>query len=39
MMEVNEDPETVVELVEGVQYDQPLKNHHFITTKKKVLPN
>ena len=35
MMETNEDPETVVELVEGVQYDQPLKNHHFITNKEK----
>ena len=35
MMETNEDPETRVELVEGVQYDQPLKNHHFITNKEK----
>ena len=35
MMETNEDPETVVELVEGVQYNQPLKNHHFITNKEK----
>jgi chaperonin GroEL len=35
MMETNEDPETVVELVEGVQYSQPLKNHHFITDKEK----
>jgi len=35
MMEVNEQPETVVELIEGVQYDQPLKNNHFITNKEK----
>jgi len=30
MMETNEQPETVVELIEGVQYDQPL-----LPTKKK----
>ena len=35
MMETNEQPETIVELVEGVQYDQPLKNNHFITNKEK----
>ena len=35
MMETNEQPETVVELIEGVQYDQPLKNKHFITSKEK----
>ena len=35
MMEVNEQPETIVELVEGVQYDQPLKSTHFITHKDK----
>ena len=35
MMEVNEQPETVVELIEGVQYDQSLKNSHFITNKEK----
>jgi len=35
MMEVNEDPETTVELIEGVQYDRPLKNNHFITNKAK----
>jgi len=28
-------PETIVELIEGVQYDQPLKNNHFITNKEK----
>jgi chaperonin GroEL len=31
MMETNE----VVELIEGVQYDQALKNNHFITNKEK----
>jgi len=35
MMETNEQPETVVELIEGVQYDQALKNSHFITNKEK----
>jgi len=35
MMETNENPETVVELIEGVQYDQPLKNNYFITNKEK----
>ena len=35
MMETNEQPETVVELIEGVQYDQALKNNHFITNKHK----
>jgi len=35
MMEVNEHPETVVELIEGVQYNQPIKNSHFITHKDK----
>ncbi len=35
MMETNEQPETVVELIEGVQYDQALKNNHFITNKQK----
>ena len=35
MMEINDKPETVVELVEGVQYDQTLKNSHFITDKDK----
>jgi len=35
MMETNEQPETVVELIEGVQYDQSLKNNHFITNKEK----
>jgi chaperonin GroEL len=35
MMEVNEHPETVVELIEGVQYDQPIKNDHFVTNREK----
>ena len=35
MMETNEQPETVVELIEGVQYNQPLKNNHFINNKDK----
>ena len=35
MMETNEQPDTVVELIEGVQYERPLKNNHFITNKEK----
>ena len=35
MMETNEQPETIVELIEGVQYDQALKNNHFITNIEK----
>jgi chaperonin GroEL len=35
MMETNEQPETVVELIEGVQYNRELKNNHFITNKEK----
>ena len=35
VMETNEQPETIVELIEGVQYDRPLKNNHFITNKEK----
>ncbi len=35
MMETNEQPDTVVELIEGVQYDRALKNNHFITNKEK----
>ena len=35
MMETNEQPFTEVELIEGVQYDQALKNSHFITNKEK----
>ena len=35
MMEVNDQPETIVELIEGVQYNQSIKNSHFITNKEK----
>ncbi len=35
IMEVNEKPETEVELIEGVQYNQPLTSPHFITNKEK----
>lgn len=35
LMEVSEDENTTVELVEGFQYDQPLKNNNFITNKEK----
>ena len=35
MMEINDKPETVVELIEGVQYEQTLKNNNFITNKEK----
>ena len=35
MMETNEQPETIVELIEGVQYDQALKNNYFITNTEK----
>jgi len=34
MMETNDDPETVVEIVEGIQYNRGLKNNHFITNTK-----
>ena len=35
MMEVNDQPKTTVELIEGVQYEQPFKSSHFITNKEK----
>ena len=35
LMETHENPETTVELIEGVQYNQALKNNHFITNKEK----
>ena len=35
MMETNENPETTVELIEGVEYDKALKNNNFITNKEK----
>ncbi len=34
-MEINDQPDTHVHLTDGVEYDQPLKNHHFITDKTK----
>ena len=34
MMETNDDPETIVEVVEGIQYNRGLKNSHFITDSK-----
>ena len=35
MMEINDQATTTVELIEGIQYDKALKNHHFITNKEK----
>tara|TARA_R110000803_G_scaffold66525_2_gene128064 strand:- start:62 stop:1621 length:1560 start_codon:yes stop_codon:yes gene_type:complete len=35
MMEVNDQPTTTVELIEGIQYSQPIKSAHFITNKDK----
>jgi len=35
MMETSNDSSTYVELVEGVQYEQPLTSSHFITNKDK----
>ena len=35
MMEVNDKPDTTVELIEGVQYDKPIKNSNFITNPEK----
>ena len=35
IMETNDQPNTVVELVEGLEYDKSLKSHHFITDKEK----
>ena len=34
IMETNDLPETKVELVEGLEYDQPLKSQHFITNQE-----
>ena len=39
MMETNEQPETVVELIEGVQYDQPLKTTTSLPTRKRARLN
>jgi len=35
IMEINEQPETSVTLIEGVQYEAPLKSSHFITDIEK----
>ncbi len=35
LMETHENPTTVVNLIEGVQYNRELKNNHFITNKEK----
>jgi len=35
MMEISDDASTSVELIEGVQYSQPLTSNHFITNKDK----
>ena len=35
MMEVNNKPETSVELIEGLQYDKGFKSTHFITNSEK----
>ncbi len=35
LMETHENPDTVVDLIEGVQYNRELKNSHFITNKEK----
>jgi len=35
MMQTNDMPETVVEEVEGVQYDKGIVNSHFVTNKEK----
>ena len=35
MMETHEDPDTVVERIEGVQYDKGFLHNHFITNKEK----
>jgi len=35
IMEVNDEPHTLVELIEGFEYNGSLKSHHFITNKDK----
>ena len=35
MMETHEEPETVIERIEGVQYDKGFLHNHFITNKEK----
>jgi len=35
MMETHDQPETIVEKIEGIQYDSGLKNSHFVTNSEK----
>jgi chaperonin GroEL len=35
MMETHEEPETVIERIEGVQYDKGFLHNHFVTNKEK----
>ena len=35
MMETHEEPETVIERIEGIQYDKGFLHNHFITNKEK----
>ena len=35
IMETNDQPETTVELVDGLEYNRSLKSHHFITDTEK----
>ena len=37
IMEINDDANTTVELIEGVQYEQGISNSNFITNKEKEL--
>ena len=36
MMETHDLPETIIEVVDGAQYDKGFQNAHFITNKKEV---
>ncbi len=35
IMETHEDPNTIVEKIEGIQYDQGISNPHFVNNKEK----
>ena len=37
IMETHDEPETIVEKVEGVQYEKGIINKHFITDKEKAV--
>ena len=37
IMETHEDPNTTVDKIEGVQYDQGISNPHFINNKEKIV--